>query len=370
MRTLKVALGGRSYEVRVGAGLLGRAGEMIAPLLARPRTVVVTDENVAELHLAELTSSLQAAGVQCETVVLPAGEETKSFAGLDELCDQLLSHELDRKDLVVALGGGVIGDLAGFAAAIYKRGIDFIQVPTTLLAQVDSSVGGKTAIDTPRGKNLIGAFHQPRLVLADLTVLGSLPDRQMRAGFAEVLKYGLLGDPAFFVWLENHAAKVLAHDAQAVEHAVVRSVEMKAQIVAADERETSGARALLNLGHTFGHALEAETGFGEALLHGEAVALGSAMAFRFSAGLGLCDPQEASRVDAVMEASGLPWRMDQIQGGPFTADRLLAHMAQDKKAEGGRLVLVLARRIGEAFVEPDVEAARLRDFLLAEGARP
>jgi 3-dehydroquinate synthase len=235
---------------------------------------------------------------------------------------------------------------------------------------VDSSVGGKTAIDTARGKNLIGACHQPRLVLADLTVLGSLPDHQMRAGFAEVLKYGLLGDPAFFVWLENHAAKVLAHDASAVEHAVVRSVEMKAAIVAADERETSGGRALLNLGHTFGHALEAETGFGEALLHGEAVALGSALAFRFSAGLGLCDPQEASRVDRAMEASGLPWRMQQIEGAPFSADRLLAHMAQDKKAEGGRLVLVLARRIGDAFVADDVDAGRLRDFLIAEGAEP
>jgi 3-dehydroquinate synthase len=370
MRTVEVALEGRAYEVRVGAGLLAQAGEAIAPLLARPRCVVVTDENVAELHLAELTASLQAAGVESEAVVLSAGEQTKSFEGLQDLSDQLLSHELDRKDMIVALGGGVIGDLAGFAAAIYKRGVDFIQVPTTLLAQVDSSVGGKTAIDTPRGKNLIGAFHQPRLVLADLTVLGSLPDRQMQAGFAEVLKYGLLGDPAFFVWLENHAAKVLAHDPSAVEHAVVRSVEMKASIVAEDERETSGARALLNLGHTFGHALEAETGFGEGLLHGEAVALGSALAFRFSAALGLCDPQEASRVERVMEASGLPWRMDHIEGGPFAAERLLAHMAQDKKAEGGRLVLVLARRIGDAFVDADVDPARLRAFLLEEGATP
>ena len=370
MRTVEVALGGRSYDVVVGAGVLAEAGDLIAPLLARPRCAVVTDENVAELHLAELTASLTAAGVEAESIVLPAGEETKSFTGLEELSDRLLQLELDRKDMVVALGGGVIGDLAGFAAAIYKRGIDFIQVPTTLLAQVDSSVGGKTAIDTPRGKNLIGAFHQPRLVLADLTVLGSLPDRQMSAGFAEVLKYGLLGDPAFFVWLENHAAKVLAHDPAAVEHAVVRSVEMKAQIVARDERETVDARALLNLGHTFGHALEAETGFSDGFLHGEAVALGCALAFRFSAELGLCDPQEASRVDRVMDACGLPWRMDQVDGAPFAAGRLLEHMVQDKKAEGGRPVLVLARRIGDAFVARDVDAGRLRDFLIEQGATP
>ena len=368
MRSLNVGLGGRAYEVKIGAGLLGQAGGLIAPLLARPRTAVVTDENVAELHGEELMGSLRTAGVEAELIVLPAGEETKSFEGLAELSDQLLSHALDRKDMLVALGGGVIGDLAGFAAAIYKRGIDFIQVPTTLLAQVDSSVGGKTAIDTPRGKNLVGAFHQPRLVIADLAVLSSLPDRQMSAGYGEVLKYGMLGDGAFFNWLEANTPAVLAHDARALEHVVVRCVEMKAQIVAADERETSGARALLNLGHTFGHALEAETGFGEALLHGEAVALGSAMAFRFSAAEGLCDPADASRVEGATAAAGLPTRMDQIEGGPFAADTLLAHMAQDKKAEGGRLTLVLARRIGEAFVENDVDADRLRRFLIEEGA--
>jgi 3-dehydroquinate synthase len=370
MRTLEVGLAGRAYDVKIGTGLLGQAGGMIAPMLARPRTVVVTDENVAELHGEELVGSLRASGVQTDLVVMAAGEQTKSFEGLAELSDRLLSHELDRKDMVVALGGGVIGDLTGFAAAIYKRGVDFIQVPTTLLAQVDSSVGGKTAIDTPQGKNLIGAFHQPRLVVADLGVLSSLPDRQMAAGFGEVLKYGLLGDGAFFNWLEAHGHAVLAHDPAALEHVVVRCVEMKAEIVAADERETNGGRALLNLGHTFGHALEAETGFGEALLHGEAVALGCAMAFRFSVKLGLCDPEAASRVEGVIGASGLPRRMDEIDSPAFSSERLLGHMLQDKKAEAGRPVLVLARRIGEAFNAPDVDVQALRSFLIEEGATP
>jgi 3-dehydroquinate synthase len=262
----------------------------------------------------------------------------------------------------------VVGDLAGFAAAIYKRGIDFIQVPTTLLAQVDSSVGGKTAIDTVHGKNLVGAFHQPRLVLADLDVLATLPPREVRAGYAEIIKYGLLGDRAFFEWLEAHGPEVLALERAPLAVAVARSVEMKAEVVAEDERE-AGRRALLNLGHTFAHALEAETGYGETLLHGEAVGAGCALAFRFSAALGHCDPTEAARAAAAIAAGGLPTRLDQIAGGPFAADRLVAHMAQDKKAEAGRLTFVLVRGIGDAFVAKGVDAEAVRAFLISEGAQ-
>ncbi len=263
----------------------------------------------------------------------------------------------------------MVGDLAGFAASIYKRGVDFIQIPTTLLAQVDSSVGGKTAIDTPRGKNLIGAFHQPRLVLADMDVLKTLDARQLRAGYAEVIKYGLLGDFSFFDWLETSVQDVLALEPEALARAVARCVEMKAQIVGEDEREAAG-RALLNLGHTFGHALESETGFGDALLHGEGVALGCAQAFRFSAGLGHCDLQDATRAEAAIAAAGLPTRLDQAPGAPFSADRLIEHMAQDKKAEGGQLTFVLARRIGEAYVAKGVDREAIRAFLLSEGALP
>jgi 3-dehydroquinate synthase len=280
-----------------------------------------------------------------------------------------LALNLDRGDVITAFGGGVVGDLAGFAAAIYKRGADFVQIPTTLLAQVDSSVGGKTAIDTPHGTNLVGAFHQPRLVLADLDVLASLPDREMRCGYAEVIKYGMLGDADFFAWLEAVGAGVLAREPDALAQAIGRSVEMKAEIVEEDERE-QGRRALLNLGHTFGHALETEVGFGEALLHGEAVALGCAQAFRFSAAQGLCPPEDARRVEAALAAAGLPVRLAQISNTPFKARALIAHMAQDKKAEGGRLTLILARRIGEAFVAKDVDPAPLREFLIEEGAAP
>ena len=270
--------------------------------------------------------------------------------------------------MITAFGGGVVGDLTGFAAAIYKRGIGFVQVPTTLLAQVDSSVGGKTAIDTHRGKNLIGAFHQPRAVLADLDVLATLPARELRAGYGEVLKYGLLGDEAFFAWLEANGAGVLGLDPARLAHAVGRAVEMKAEIVAEDERET-GRRALLNLGHTFAHALESETGYGEALLHGEAVAIGCAMAFRFSALLGLCSGEIAARVEAMIASAGLPSRMSGLAGAPFAADRLAAHMAQDKKAEAGSLTFVLARGVGQAFVARNVERSKLQRFLVAEGAR-
>jgi 3-dehydroquinate synthase len=367
-RTVSVGLGERAYDVLVGEGLIEAAGRLIAPFQSRGRTAVVSDETVWGLHGQRLTAALAAAGVEALPVVAPPGEQTKSFAGLADVSDRLLALELDRGDLVTAFGGGVVGDLAGFAAAIYKRGIDFVQIPTTLLAQVDSSVGGKTAIDTPRGKNLVGAFHQPRLVLADLSVLSTLPPREMRAGYAEVIKYGLLGDRGFFEWLEAHGPAVVARETDALAHAVARSVEMKAEIVAEDERER-GRRALLNLGHTFAHALEAETGYGDALSHGEAVACGMALAFRFSAAQGLATGQDAGRAAAAIAAVGLPTRLEEVAGHPFDADRLLAHMAQDKKAEAGRLTFILARGLGEAFVARDVDAAAARAFLLREGAR-
>jgi 3-dehydroquinate synthase len=364
---VNVGLGDRAYEVMIGPGLVAGAGAHIAPLLKRGRVAVISDETVWRLHGPQLTQGLAEAGVAVSPIVVPPGEGSKSFEMLARVSDDLLALELDRGDLIVAFGGGVVGDLAGFAAAIYKRGIDFIQIPTTLLAQVDSSVGGKTAIDTPRGKNLIGAFHQPRLVLADLDVLATLPAREMGAGYAEIIKYGLLGDFAFFEWLEAAGPKVIDRDPTALERAVRRSVEMKAEIVAQDERE-AGRRALLNLGHTFGHALESETGYGDALLHGEAVGIGMAMAFRFSARQGLCAGQDAERAQAAIAAVGLPVRLDQLAGHPFDATRLLAHMGQDKKAEGGRLTFILARRLGEAFVARDVDPAAIHDFLVSEGA--
>jgi 3-dehydroquinate synthase len=369
--TVRVGLGARGYDVLIGPGLMDRAGALAAPYIRRGRTAIVTDQNVADHHGERLDAAFEAAGIAVDMVVVPPGEGTKSFAGLADLSDQLLCLGLDRGDVIVAFGGGVVGDLAGFAASIYKRGIDFIQIPTTLLAQVDSSVGGKTAIDTPRGKNLIGAFHQPKLVLADLDVLATLPQREVRAGYAEIIKYGLLGDAAFFDWLEARHAKVLHLDVEELGQAVARSVAMKAEVVGEDERET-GRRALLNLGHTFGHALEAETGYGDALLHGEAVAAGCAMAFRFSAQLGLCPMADAHRAERAIAAAGLPVRLQDVatQGQAFSADALLAHMGQDKKAEGGRLTFILARGIGDAFVAKDVDPVSVRSFLLNEGAKP
>jgi 3-dehydroquinate synthase len=364
-----VAVAGRPYDVFIGEGLIDRAGELVRPLAKRGRVAVVMDETVGGLHGARLAAALAAAGVEAHPVVIAPGEAAKSFAGLQALCDALLALELERGDLIVAFGGGVVGDLAGFAAAIFKRGIDFVQIPTTLLAQVDSSVGGKTAIDTPRGKNLIGAFHQPRLVLADFGVLQTLPRRELLCGYAEVIKYGLLGDIGFFEWLEANAPAVLALAPAALAHAVRRSVEMKAQIVTEDERE-AGRRALLNLGHTFAHALEAETGFGDALKHGEAVAIGCALAFRFSARLGHCPGQDAERAGRAIAAAGLPTRLDQLAGHPFVGARLIAHMAQDKKAEGGAPTFILARGLGEAFVAKGVDPAALAGFLASEGVRP
>ncbi|HEY0651125.1 3-dehydroquinate synthase [Phenylobacterium sp.] len=370
-RTVPVGLGDRAYDVLVGDGLLDAAGRLMAPLMKRTRTAVVSDETVWGLHGARLTAALAAAGIDALPVIVPPGEQTKSFEGLADVSDRLLALELDRGDIVTAFGGGVVGDLTGFAAAIYKRGVDFVQIPTTLLAQVDSSVGGKTAIDTPRGKNLIGAFHQPRLVLADLSVLKTLPAREMRAGYAEVIKYGLLGDRDFFEWLEHEPNRqgLFGLDPEELSYAVARSIEMKAQIVAEDERE-QGRRALLNLGHTFGHALESETGYGDALLHGEAVGVGMALAFRFSARQGLTNGQDALRATRAIAASGLPTTLAEVAGHPFAADRLVAHMGQDKKAEAGRLTFILARGLGDAFVAKDVDAAAVRDFLVAEGAKP
>jgi 3-dehydroquinate synthase len=367
--SLRVGLGERAYDIIIGHGVIDQAARLIGPRLRRPMAVIVMDDIVGALHGPRLIGALEADGISVHAVVITPGEASKSFEGLADLCDRLLELELDRGDLIIAFGGGVVGDLAGFAAAIYKRGIDFVQVPTTLLAQVDSSVGGKTAIDTPRGKNLIGAIHQPCLVIADLGVLDTLPRRELVSGFAEVLKYGLLGDAVFFDWLEANTPRVLGLEADAVQHAVRRSVAMKAEIVAGDERETAGGRrALLNLGHTFAHALEAESGFGDALKHGEAVGLGCAQAFRLSARLGLCAPAEAERAARAIAAAGLPTRLADLSGPPMAASALLHHMANDKKAAGGALTFVLARGVGDAFVARGVDRRAVHEFLIDEGA--
>jgi 3-dehydroquinate synthase len=365
-----VGLGERSYDVRIGAGLLRRAGELIAPF-ARGRAFVVTDFNVARLHRATLLEGLQSALKTGVTVIeIPPGEKQKSYAGLETLCASLLEAGADRRDLVIAFGGGVIGDLAGLASGLVKRGLDLVQIPTTLLAQVDSSVGGKTAIDTPQGKNLIGLFHQPRLVLADLDVLSTLPEREMRAGYAEIVKYALIGDPAFFEWCDANVWRISRGDPEALAHAVAVSVRAKAHIVAADELE-SGARALLNLGHTFAHALETSAGYDGALLHGEAVAAGMALAFRLSAQMGVCPLSASQRVTAHLEAAGFECNLRRLPGGPYEAPRLADIMTHDKKAEGGRLTLVLARDIGRAFVfkaAPTKEVSALLDEALAPAA--
>ncbi|MCZ4107775.1 3-dehydroquinate synthase [Brevundimonas diminuta] len=353
------------YEVVVGRGLLKTAGAEVAALKPT-RAFIVSDETVAAIHGETVRASLEGAGLATGIVTVPAGEASKSFEQLEAVLDRLLTEGLDRKSLVVALGGGVVGDLAGLAAALFMRGIDFVQIPTTLLAQVDSSVGGKTAIDTARGKNLIGAFHQPRRVLADIEALATLPARQVRSGWAEVLKHGLICDAAFFDWLGGEGASGARGDLDALERAVIRSVEIKARIVGEDEKE-AGRRALLNLGHTFGHALEAELAFDETLTHGEAVALGCAMAFRYSARQGLCPAAEAERVEAGIRAADLPTRLSDVEHA-FAADALIARMAGDKKAEGGRLTLILARAVGDAFTDKDVDAEAVRAFLIEEGA--
>ncbi len=362
MKTVRVALGARSYDVRIGAGLLARAGAEIAPLLHRPRVAILTDENVAARHLAPLREALSAEGIAAFALAMTPGEATKSWAGLQKAVEWLLAEEIERHDVVIALGGGVIGDLAGFAAAILRRGVRFVQIPTSLLAQVDSSVGGKTGINSGHGKNLVGAFHQPSLVLADIDVLDTLAPRDFLAGYGEVVKYGLLGDAAFFEWLEVNGPGMARRDAALRAYAVRRSVEMKAEIVARDETE-AGDRALLNLGHTFGHALEAATGYSDRLLHGEAVAIGCALAFDLSARLGLCAQEVPSRVRAHLAAMGMRRDLSDIPGDLPDADGLLSLMGQDKKVVDGRLHFVLARAIGQSFVTSEVAADVVRGLL-------
>ncbi len=360
---LRVELGERSYDIVVGDGLIADAARYLNPVLPGHRVAVVTDETVAALYLQPLCGALDGGGIEHCEVILPPGETTKDFGHLERLIDDLLDARIARGDAIVALGGGVIGDLAGFAAAILKRGVDVVQVPTTLLAQVDSSVGGKTAIDTRHGKNLVGAFHQPRLVLADIGVLDSLPAREFRAGLAEVVKYGLIDDGDFFAWLETHADDLIAGDRAARRHAVLKSCGAKARIVAADERE-SWIRALLNLGHTFGHALEVETGYGARLLHGEAVAIGMVLAFDLSVRLGHCAAADAARLRALLGSIGLPISpANLLGGGGGTADRLVAHMAQDKKVRDGRVMFVLARGIGDAYLSLEVDLDDVRTLL-------
>ncbi len=356
-----VALGQRRYDIHIGQGVLPAAGRLIGQTLDARRLVVISDETVATHWLAPLTAGLEPAGhrLLCPPILVPPGEATKSFEGLEALLARLLDAGVDRKTILIALGGGVIGDLVGFAAAIALRGLDFVQVPTTLLSQVDSAVGGKTGINTRHGKNLVGAFHQPRLVLADMDTLSTLPRRERLAGYAEVVKYGLLGDAAFFAWLETHGAALCDGDTALLRQAVAVSCAAKAAVVAEDERE-AGRRALLNLGHTFGHALEAAAGFDGRLLHGEAVAIGMVMAFDLSVRMGLCPAADAARVRAHLAAVGLPTVPPPGLGDTASLLRL---MAQDKKAEGGRLTLVLTRGIGRAFVARDTDPAAVAAIL-------
>ncbi len=358
---VNVALGARAYDIIIGRGLLSSLGTRIAALRPKARVAIVTDNNVAKLYLDMAEAALGAAGIDTTRVIVPEGEKSKSFRVFERVCESLIADRIERGDIVVALGGGVVGDLAGFAAAVVRRGLDVVQVPTTLLAQVDSSVGGKTGINSQHGKNLIGAFHQPILVVADTALLDTLPKREFRSGYAEVVKYGLIGDAAFFAWLEVNWRDVFAGGA-AREHAIAVSCRAKAGTVARDERET-GERALLNLGHTFGHALEAVTGFSERLLHGEGVALGMTLAFAFSARRGLLPAEEADRVSNHLAAAGLPNRLSSIPGELPDADRLMELMAQDKKVKRGKLALILARGIGASFVAPDVDQDEVRAFL-------
>ncbi len=361
---VRVDLGQRGYDIVIGSGLLERAGDWLLPVLGkRRRVVVVSDATVAPLHLPRLMAGAQAAGIALDSLTVPPGEGSKSWPVLADLIDRLLALKVDRGTLLVALGGGVVGDLVGFAASIVMRGVDFVQVPTTLLAQVDSSVGGKTGINTKAGKNLVGSFHQPRLVLADLDCLKTLPARDLRAGYAEVVKHALIADADFYHWLEaGGAAALLAGDPVAQRRAVEHSCRTKAAIVAQDERE-GGVRALLNFGHTFGHALEAETGFGATLLHGEAVAAGMVQAFALSEQLGLCPAGCGDRVAAHLQTLGLPAGQRDIAGGPFDPDRLIAHMALDKKTKDGALTFVVSTGLGSAAVRDGVDPARVRDVL-------
>ncbi len=362
---VEVALAERAYDIIIGAGALASLGKRIAALRPGARTAIVTDRTVAKRWLKPAEAALAAAGVATAKIVVGEGDGSKSYDGLQQVTEALIAAKIERNDLVIALGGGVIGDLAGFAAAIVRRGVDFVQVPTTLLAQVDSSVGGKTGINSPHGKNLIGAFHQPVLVVADTDVLDTLPPREFRAGYAEVAKYGVLGDLGFFSWLEGNHGNVFKGGA-ARRHAIATSCRAKAAIVARDERET-GDRALLNLGHTFGHALEAATGFSDRLLHGEGVAIGMVLASELSAELGMIAPADAARVSSHLAAAGLPTRLQDIAGfsqeGIGNADSLMALMAQDKKVRRGRLTFILLQGLGRAVITADVEPSTVHAFL-------
>ncbi len=365
MSVTRVELAGRSYEVRVGGGLLADVAGQCGALLRKTSVPIVTDSNVSARWQETVANSLIAAGHEPQFLVLDPGEGAKSWAVLERVVDWLLEQEVERGDHILALGGGVIGDLTGFAAAILKRGCGFVQLPTTLLAQVDSSVGGKTGINASAGKNLIGAFHQPSLVLADLDSLATLPPREMGAGYAEVIKYGILGDAEFFSWCEANGSRVMAGDADALEYAVTESVKAKARIVAEDERETTGARALLNLGHTFGHALEAQTGFSDRLLHGEAVALGMVLAARYSARKAYISEEDASRIAQAIASAGLPAECSAL--GLNCSGRTLAdHMLHDKKMDAGALPFVLLRGIGEAFLDREVQLGDVAEFLDGE----
>lgn len=350
---LTVNLGERTYDIVIGSNLLAQTADILGPIAADRHIVIVSDAHVAALHLATLEASLTTTARKVDALTVPAGEASKSMTVLARLLDDILALGVDRSVLIVAFGGGVIGDLVGFAAASLLRGVDFVQIPTSLLAQVDSSVGGKTGVNAAKGKNLIGAFYQPKAVLADTALLASLPPRELRAGFAEVIKYGLLGDRGFFEWLEENGAKVLALDDAAIAHAVYTSCAAKARIVEADEHE-AGQRALLNLGHTFAHAFEAEANYDGSLLHGEAVAAGMGLAFDLSVALNVCNGQDASRCKAQLEAIGLPSGLSNLPAGKASAETLLNHMKHDKKVKNGTMHFVLARSIGDAFVSGDV----------------
>lgn len=363
--SVHVPLAGREYDVRIGAGLIDRAGTEISPLLKRARVAIVTDDNVGPRHLPRLERALASEGIASTSLTLAHGEATKSWQQLQRVVEWLLEVEVERRDIVIALGGGVIGDLVGFAAAILRRGVRFVQIPTSLLAQVDSSVGGKTGINSPHGKNLVGAFHQPALVLADLEALDTLGPRDLRAGYGEVVKYGLLGDAEFFAWLEENGGAVLEGDKRAQAYAVRRSVEMKAEIVTRDETE-QGDRALLNLGHTFCHALEAATGYSERLLHGEGVAIGCGLAFDLSARLGLVSQETPSRVRAHIQDMGMKARLSDIPGRLPGAGELVRLMRQDKKVLDGTIRFILTHDIGQAFVSTSVDPADVEELLAQE----
>ena len=365
-----VALPDNAYDIVVGHGLLADLGKEVARVTKARRIAIVSDRTVARHYLTPVRAALESAGFATHVSLIEPGETSKSFPVLETLADELLEAGIERGDAVLALGGGVVGDLAGFAASILRRGVTLIQCPTTLLAQVDSSVGGKTGIDTRQGKNLIGSFHQPARVLIDIATLDTLPARELRAGYAEIVKYGLIDDAPFFAWLEENGARLLGGDTEARRHAIVTSCMAKAHVVVADERE-QGLRALLNLGHTFGHALEAITGFGPSLLHGEAIAIGLGLAFDLSVELGLAPPADAARLRAHLATSGLPTAASDIPGAPFPLDEVMSHLAQDKKMAQGRVTFVLARGIGRAFLSREVSLERARAFLArAPGLRP